>query len=327
MALGALLGAAGGILGGIAGGQKDSVTQRTKSGINVAPETAFEQFANPDLLNRYKQMGGLVDAGAGQQDVTAGLQGQRGLAEMLGQYSKGGFMPTEADYATAGGFADATLGASFRQQETQAARLSAQLGRPVNDPILQAKLRQGLGEQRGAMVAQEARMLPMQRLGFMSQMADVQQSLAAQAMANRQALMGMGSTLREQDRGYRIATGERYGESTQESGGGLKGAIGGALGGIGAGLGMASGLKNLGISSLSDIFGGGASQMGANVPGLSQIAAAPAMAQSMGFRGMTSGVGGEGGFGGPMLSISRQASPVSRGAYSPKPWNFGESFP
>lgn len=255
MALGAI---AGGLLGAIAGGQGSNSSSSSEGGIRVAPETALEQYANPMLQRQLQEQENFANLGPGAQDITAGVGAQRSLADMLQQYSTGGFMPSQQDYASAGQFADATLGASFRQQETQAARLSAQLGRPVNDPILQAKLRQSLGEQRGSMVAQEARNMPMQRLQFASGLADVRSGLATQAMSNRQALMSLGSQLRGQDREWRLQTGTRWGTQSQSGGGGLAGAISGGLAGVGMGA---------KIGGLMSAFGGsGAAGGGGGMP-------------------------------------------------------------
>jgi hypothetical protein len=241
MGAGAIGGVAGGLLGGIAGGQKDARSSR--SGIDVAPETALEQQATGLLGTNLGQYGQLVQAGAGEQDVAASLQSQRGLADLLRSYSQGGFLPTQADITQSRGLAEQLFGPQLRQQQVESRRLAARLGRPANDIVLQNKLFQSQSDIVNPFVAQQAQNLPLQRLGFAGQLAQVQQGLASQAFANRQALIGLGSQLREQDRAYRIGTGTRY--TTEESGGGLKGAISGALGGAGAGLGFANSLEGM----------------------------------------------------------------------------------
>ena len=93
-----------------------------------------------------------VNAGPGQQDIESALGSQRGLAAMLGQYAAGGNQPTAQDIAQAGQFTNQIFAPQqeqqrqmFEDQATQARRLSAQMNRPVNDPVLQAKLAQELG--------------------------------------------------------------------------------------------------------------------------------------------------------------------------------------
>lgn len=240
----------GAILAGVgaaAGSQQD--TTSTKSGINLAPISANEDMANRSIGQTFGQLSGLVGAGPGGEAVSGAASANASLSEMLKKYAAGGFLPGEQDMATANQFASQAfnpqaiaLKQQFVGQQQRAAQLAAQLGRPVNDPIIQAKLSQEymqgqerLGAQQGAYASQMALQLPAQRLGYTSQLANVQNSLASQAMANRQALLSLGSQVQGAERDWRLQTGTRFGE--QSSGGGLKGAITGAIGGLGAGLG------------------------------------------------------------------------------------------
>jgi len=244
---GALIGAG---LGAVAGSQKDKTDQT--SSVNVAPASQQELAATAGIGRDYAGMQGLVNMGPGQQDVANAIGSQRGLADMLSQYAKGGFLPSEADVSTANKFAATqfdpqriALQQQFQGQQQRAAQLASQLGRPVNDPIIQARLSQEhsqsqerlMGSQ-GAFASQMAQQMPMQRLGFTSQLADVQSNLASQAMANRQALLGLGSQIQGAERNWRLGTASRT--NSQESGGGFKGALTGALGGAAGFMGLSN---------------------------------------------------------------------------------------
>ena len=229
-------GAAGAVLGGIAGAQGQRSSTDYTSGIRVAPETALEQYASGDLLSRLKELGGIVSAGPGIGEQQAALTAQQGLASTLDRYAQGGFLPSEADTQQAFGLANQLFSPQMRQMQEQAQRRAALLGRSGADPVLQARLAQQQSDLVNPFVAQQAMSLPLQRLQFQQQAADLRAGLASQALANRSTLMSMGSQLREADRSYRINTGERYGNQSTTSGGGVAGAISGALAGFGAGM-------------------------------------------------------------------------------------------
>ena len=241
--------AALGALGAIAGGQQSSSSQTTTR--NLAPESELEKQIAGMQPGQLGALAGMVNAGPGQADVTSGLNSQRGLAAMLQQYAQGGYMPTEADTAQARQYAttqmqpqQVALQQAFEGQNQRAAQLASQLGRPVNDPIIQARLaqeqmRQGaqLSAQEGAMASQFAMQMPQQRLGYTAQLADVNANLASQAMANRQALLSLGSQLQGAERNWRL--GASTTTTTQTGGGGLAGAISGGIAGAGTGFGIA----------------------------------------------------------------------------------------
>ena len=244
---GALIGAG---LGAIAGSQKDVVD--ISSGLRIGGPTELEQQGSKAVSSNFTQLGNFVNAGPGQADVANAYGSSQSLANMLKQYANGGFLPGEQDFATANKFAgqvfqpqQVAMQQQFGQQKQRAAQLAAQMGRPVNDPIIQAKLSQEFmqGQERlqasqGSFASQFAQSLPMQRLGFTSQLADVQNSLASQAMANRQALLSLGSQIQGAERNFRLNSAERYG--SQSSGGGFKGALTGAMAGASAGMGIAN---------------------------------------------------------------------------------------
>lgn len=233
-----MLPAAGAALGFLAGSQKQGQSQS----VQLAPPSASELAGEQAVVSNLPILQQLINAGANQQDVTAGLGAQRSLGDLLAQYAQGGFLPSQQDFTTAQGFATSAfapqqtaINQQFEQQQQRVAQLSAQLGRPVNDPILQAKLSQErmqaqerLGAQQSAFVSDFAQNLPMQRLQFTGQLADVRSQLASQAMANRQALIGLGSQLQAQGQQFRAGTASR----SVEGGGGLLGGITGALGGV-----------------------------------------------------------------------------------------------
>ena len=202
----ALAGAAVGAIGGAMGSKSGS---DWSSGIKVAPETALEKQAAGTLAGGLTGYESVVNAGPGAQAATDYMKNSNSLQDMLKSYAAGGNMPTQADMTTAGKYASDVFkpqqvmqDQQFQQQQQMAQRLAAQLNRPVNDPIIQAKLgqeqmrqNQQLAAQQTSFGAQYAQQMPMQRLGFTQQLADVSGNLASQAMSNRQALLSMGSTL------------------------------------------------------------------------------------------------------------------------------------
>lgn len=251
-----------GIAGAVAGGQPNTSSQ--SFGVQTAPESAWEKRVAGSQANQFGQLESLIGLGPGAQDVTAALGSQRDLASMLSAFSKGGFMPGEAEFAQARQFGgqvfapqEVALRQSMEEARTQAGRQAALMGRGGADPILQAKLAQQqmqgqerLSAQRGAYEAQFALGLPQQRLDYASQLAQVRGGLATQAMQNRQTLLGLGNQLRQQERDWRLQTATRT-QSTS-SGGGLAGAISGAMSGFGGGLSLG---RSFG-ADYSSIFGG-----------------------------------------------------------------------
>lgn len=251
------IGLAGAALGGAAGGQAD--VNSSVSGIRMAPASQLERQAGGIIGQNLGQLQEGVNAGPGIDAVSGGLAASNSLAEMLKKYAAGGFLPGKEDMATANQFAQSAfnpqavaLKQNFAGQQQRAAQLAAQLGRPVNDPIIQAKLSQEymqgqerLGAQQGAYSSAMALQLPQQRLGYTSQLADVRNNLASQAMANRQALLSLGSQVQGSERQFRLQSGEQYGQQT--SGGGMKGALIGAIGGFGAGIGAGGMLGQQGL--------------------------------------------------------------------------------
>lgn len=243
--------AALGALGALSGSQ----SQTTTSGLNVSAADAQERQAGRINTQTLGQLNQLVGQGPGQAEVQGGLQSANAFAAMLDSYSKGNFLPNAADFQTANQFTQeafrpqqTAINQQFVGEQQRAAQMASQLGREVNDPIIQAKLSQErmqaqerLGSEQSAYSSQFALNLPQQRLGYMSQLADVKNSLASQAMANRQALLSMGQQQQQMGQNWRLNTASRY----QSSGGGMQGALNGGIAGFGAGLSAMGGVQQL----------------------------------------------------------------------------------
>lgn len=251
----------GAVIGGIAGSMGKEQRSTSTNTVDLAPDTELGRTASAGALSDYRSLQELVNAGApaGRAAQAGSVEASKGLTEMLAAYAKGGFLPSEADLGTSSQFArdifaaqQTALDQGFEDEQTRMQRLAAQLGRPVNDPILQAKYaqeklrqQQTLEAQKTGFVAQEARNLPLQRLAFQGQLADVQSQLASQALQNRMALLNVGSQLQANERDFRLGTATRRGEQNTYQPGGLQGALTGAVGGMALG------------SQIGGLFGGG----------------------------------------------------------------------
>ena len=247
-------------LGALAGAQGNSSTGTSR--VNLAPEGSTEALGRGAVESTLPGLQGLVNMGPGQQSIMQSNASQQQLSSLLQQYSQGGYMPTQQDTQMANQYAQTAfqpqqvaMNQSFEEEKQRASQLAAQLGRPVNDPIIQARLSQErmrgqerLGAQQSAFASEFAMSQPQQRLGYTAQLADIQSGLASQAMQNRQALIGLGSQLQGQGMQFRSGTATRTQE--QSGGGGLAGAISGGLAGFGAG------------QQLSQMFGGAAKTLG-----------------------------------------------------------------
>lgn len=242
------------LLGGIAGSMKSRQTE----GLDMDPLSQLGQDAERGLGQDYGTLRSLVDAGPGQGDVSNALSSQRDLASMLDTYSKGGYAPGSADFSLGRSVADQAfapeqeaLNQAFVTQGQMANRQAALQGRDMgSDPVLAAKLATAqanqtamLNAQKNSMASQYAFQNPMMKLGFAQQHAQVLGNLATQALANRQALASMGSSILGNERNYQIATARHY----QEQGGGLKGALTGAMYGMGMGMNMLKSANGMGM--------------------------------------------------------------------------------
>lgn len=260
------LGASGGFdsyLGGTPGYTRNTLIQNPKYagidqsvldrlGITDRAINQTEQVANqPGAIQQmYGQLNDFTNMGPGGSDITAATGANRDLAAMLEEYSKNGNMPTSADISRGSDLSKSLYGAeqtgldqSFIQQTTEANRQAARLGRGVDDPILQAKLRTGMMQQqamldakKGAWATQYSMGQPGERLGYAQQRTGILSGLASQAFQNRSTMLSMGNQLLNAERQWRVTTGTKYGQGNESVGGGLGGALTGFVGGLGAGM-------------------------------------------------------------------------------------------
>lgn len=226
-----------GALGNSSGGSR-SMQLAAPSASELAGEAAVTQFL--------PQMGNLVNAGPGMNEVKANMGTQNDLANMLKSFSQGGFMPGQQDFASANQFAQSAfqpqqvaINQQFQDEQLKANQMAARMGRSANDPLIQAKLSQErqraqerLGASQSSYVSEFARSMPQQRLGYMGQLADLRSGLASQAMSNRQALVSLGSQIEGQGRQFRLGSAQI--NQQQNSGGGLGGALSNFMGMTGA---------------------------------------------------------------------------------------------
>lgn len=236
-----------GVAGALAGSMKQGggTTETTRSPL---AESALGKQSAELSAEQLKQMQELAGKGPGGQDVTAGLDSQRSLADMMKQYSQGGYQPNAQDISQAQSFTQSMFAPqqeqqkqAFEQANMQANRQAARMGRAGNDPILQNKLLQEqtrqqatMGAQQQQFMAQYAQNIPQQRLGYAQQYAGIQSGLASQAMANRQALFSMGQQALSGDQNFRTSNASQTSTAPQ-TGGGIGGAIMGGLAGAGVG--------------------------------------------------------------------------------------------
>lgn len=261
---------AGGLAGAVGGAIPRETTSTSKSTVNLGEMSELDKLLSGAGANsvqgQYGQLTNLISSGPDQADVSNSLNASRSLASLLEQYAQGGFLPSASDISTAGTQAAnlfqgqrTALAQSFQDQEIEANRRAALQGRSLSDPILAAKLgveqtRQSsqLSANQGSLAQQLAMAMPGQRLGFASDRANLLGGLASQAMANRQALLSLGSQLQGSERNWRFNVADKTNASNQTTGGGFGGALSGLFGGAGAGLSLASTIESLPSFSTKD---------------------------------------------------------------------------
>ena len=262
-----LASAGAGVIGGLS--NKGSSSSST---LNLAPASALEQQAAGNIAGDYGQLRGLVDAGPGASDVTAGVGSQRDLAGMLQQYQQSGGLPSGTDVTQAQGLAGGlfqgrrnALTAGFEDQRQQASQNAAVMGRNLNDPVLRNKLAQEqtrqslqLEAEQGSLANQLALQQPDRRLGYAQSRANVLGGLASQAMSNRQALLGIGEGIQTNERNFRLQSAGKTSSATQE--GSFAQGLAGGLAGLGAGLKGSAGAGGFGGNSAT--FNEGGSNLG-----------------------------------------------------------------
>jgi hypothetical protein len=252
-ALAGISAGAGGLLGGVAGaiGSKE----RQQMNVSLPDLSAFEQRLAGvrqgqagEVEQAYDGVKSLLGMGPGAGDVQAGYNSQLDLAALLKKFSMGGFIPEQNDINTANTFAgqmfqpqQIAMQQAFQDQRMMGNRAMAKMGRGPGDPIMMNKLAQEetrqqamLGAQQGQFASQFAMNMPTQRLQYAQDHSNLMSGLASQALANRQALLSMGSNLQQAERSYRLGAANR--EVTNFSGGGFGGFFAGAAAGAGSGL-------------------------------------------------------------------------------------------
>lgn len=214
-------------------------SQESLSGLVLGEQSALERQAAGNVATAYGDLNSLYSGGPGAADVTRGTGAMRDLASMLEEYQRTGGLPTEADITTAGSVADRIFSArqtqleqEFKKQGIDAGRNAAILGRPVDDPILQAKLRQGFMDQKASLDAEKtayatdfAFQQPQKRLDYATQRGNVLNNLATQAFQNRAALLAAGTDVVAAERNFRVqtaqqrsnVTGSEFGEALNSS--------------------------------------------------------------------------------------------------------------
>jgi len=266
---GAALGGIGGALGGSGGSDprnrfqlgptsrlEEILTGRRRSfklvpGMEDQGPQLVEDETGPGLLTEQFNEFGLDIAAQGltRADIGAGVGAQRDVASELQRLAQTQGLPGAQDISRAQGFArdifapqQLALRQQFAQQRGQAAQQAAVLGRGPSDPVLLNKLAQSqaqqqalLGAQQGSLSAQFAQTLPTRRLGFLQQRAGVLGGLGQQAMQNRLSILGLGSQLLGQERGFQLQRGEQVGGTPGTSTGQrISQGIFGGIAGIGA---------------------------------------------------------------------------------------------
>lgn len=240
------------IMGALAGqgaNQSDSTQSVYR---NLGQANPWETGAGQGTFDAFQQMQQFTSMGPGMADIQGGYQAQNDLASMLKSYSQGGYAPTAQDqrYAQAMTAPQAeAIRQSGIQQQQQFRQIAAQTGRGPMDFAFQNKLGQNLANMQQGLAAQQSQIAaqqPGQRLSYAQDYASLKQGLASQAMANRQAIAGLGASIRDSERNLRIAGASTTSTGMQQQGTQQSNMLQGALAGIGTGL------------SAYNQFGGGA---------------------------------------------------------------------
>lgn len=268
MAWPAIAAVAGAVLGGIAGGQKDTTggfsDSQSQSDVKLKNfedlnkgRSELEKRGYDESLAQFNDLTKLLGLGPGAGEVSANTQFQNSFAGNLENLLKGLSNPDVAkNYAESNAlFAPEreALKQNFQDQTTESNRMAARMGRSGIDPILRNKLSQEQTRQTRSLDAQVGsygRQLPMinaqNYLQIGGALSNLRAGLATQALQNRSTLLGLGNSLAESERNYRLNTALRTGSQTnvgeQYSGGGTKGAINGGMAGMSSFMGAFGGM-------------------------------------------------------------------------------------
>jgi len=246
-ALAAISGLAG--LGAVAGSQPAKSQQTNTTLLRPQSQGEFDAIQSRDRnLSFLRDILG-ESSSAGRDKELQRLQFQEGenLSNLLRQMGSRSGLPSQEQTAAAGQFAQdvfapekVQLEQLFRKQEEEKNQLAAQLGRNVDDPVLnamlardQGELQSQLGARQTSFASQFAQQLPQQQLALAQGLFQLRGGLASQAMANRQLLLGLGQNVAQAEQQFRAGTATQVGQNV--SGGGVRGAMMGAIGGATAG--------------------------------------------------------------------------------------------
>lgn len=243
MALAAIAAAAApALIGAFANQGQGASQQNYSSSKNIETAGYNETVAGQSVMDILNQLKAFQGAGPGQQDVASAYGANQDLAAMLKQYSQGGYAPTSNDFSTARQQMAPqyeALRQSQIEQQQQFRQTAAQTGRGPMDFAFQNKLGQNFMNQNlmlGAQQSQLASQQPMQRLGFMQDYASLKSGLASQAMQNRLAIAGLGSSIRDAGANYRLNAAGSSGYQTGQTGSQQGNMIQGGIAGLGSGL-------------------------------------------------------------------------------------------
>ncbi len=234
------------IPGFIAGSQKDvshSLTQKF-----LSPKTELEHQAEGSIADNLNQYGQIVAKGPGQRDMTTALGASRSLADLLKKYSEGGFLPSNEDYSSAWSTTQnmfqprqTQLAQRFQDEEQDYMKQAQRMGRDPMDVVFKNRLAQTrareqalLGADQTQYYQQQAFNMPNQRLQYANSYAQVTGGLASQALANRQNLLSLGNTIKQNEANFRLNSADT--NTRDSSGGGFKGGLAGGLAETGASL-------------------------------------------------------------------------------------------
>lgn len=230
------------VIGYLAGGGSGQSNQSQTTTRNLGTANPWETGSAQGTYDIFQQLQQFAKAGPGQQDISNAYGAQNDLASMLKQYSQGGYTPTAQDFSYAKNLtapqAEAIRQSGIQQQQ-QFRQTAAQTGRGPMDFAFQNKLGQNLANMQQGLAAQQqqiAAQQPNQRLSYMQDFTNIKQGLASQAMANRQAIAGLGASIRDSERQLRVAGASQTTTGTGQQGDQNSNALTGGLAGLGAGL-------------------------------------------------------------------------------------------
>ena len=263
--------AGGALLGAIGGASKKQSSQGGFSGVSVGLPSELESRGRNISQDQINELEQLLQLGANRGDVVQGVEGQRNLASLFEAASESGGLPSQQQIDQSNTIAQqlfapqrTALKQSQEAQLERASQLAAQLGRPINDPVIQSRLsrefmqgEERIAAQQGATAQNIALGLPGQQLNLASQAAQLRSGLASQAIQNRQTLFSLGNLVQQQGRQFRLGTAGRTFNQTTSSGGGIGGALTGALAGAGAGANIFSAFNSVNTGGVKTSGGTG----------------------------------------------------------------------